>query len=98
MVTRLRRAKQILKERLEGGACNWPLCSCYSALAEWSEKLSDEERVFPMEMLEWGETSVFISLCCMQAHCCDLEQRIYAAGQLLDPFWERQKAMSIMRQ
>ena len=82
------------KARLER-QCDWPGCSCAASLRKWREKLIDEEGALPLPQLAWAEQDIFLSLCCMSKHCADLEQRIYAAGQLLDGSWDRQKALSV---
>jgi len=58
-------------------------------------KLIDEEETLPLPQLAWAEQDIFLSLCCMTKHCADLEQRIYAAGQLLDKRWDYQKSLSV---
>jgi len=94
--TRLQKAKQILEERLRGGVCNlWPYCGCHETLEQWAENLSDGERIFPMEQLDWAQTTIFISLCCMAKYCPDLGMRVYAMGQLQDKFWDEQKMLSV---
>jgi len=71
----------------------WPHCDCQSSLDRWRNELSDPDRVWEPEMLEWAETDIFLSLSCMSHHCPGPLMRAYAIEQLSDPYWIRQKLM-----
>jgi hypothetical protein len=88
------KAAQMLRERFAGEVCQlWPRCGCHETLRRWLYDLNDAERVWPRDVLEWAETSIFISLACVARHCPDPVVKAYAAGQLRDKFWDHQRAM-----
>jgi hypothetical protein len=90
------KAEQILRERLQSKTCGlWPYCDCHETLEKWAYDLSDEQRIWPMDLLEWGETTIFISLCCIAKYCPDKAIKVYAKRQLQDEFWDHQKALSV---
>jgi len=70
-------------------------CGCCETLEKWAKDLSDEERIWDMEMLEWCETSIFITLACVERYCPDPIVKAWAKQQLRDKWWDRQKAMGI---
>ena len=73
----------------------WPACGCCETLEKWAKDLSDEERIWDMEMLEWCETSIFITRACVERYCPDPIVKAWAKQQLRDKWWDRQKAMGI---
>ena len=90
------RAEQIISKRLNAKHCElWPECSCYETLDKWAYDLSDEQRIWPINLLEWAETSIFITLACVARYCPDPTVKAWAKQQLKDQFWQRQKAMGI---
>jgi hypothetical protein len=58
--------------------------------------LADDERNWRREDLQAIEDVVFVSLCCLSVRCPDHVIRMWAKAQLIDPFWNAQKARSIM--
>jgi hypothetical protein len=83
--------------RLSRNECaEWPECHCYSFLSLWGRLLSDEGEIWDRADLEIGEDMIFLNLCCVQRRCPDEEVRHYAREQLRKPFWDRQRAKSIM--
>ena len=49
------RAEQIISKRLNAKHCElWPECSCYETLGKWAHDLSDEQRIWPIDLLEWA--------------------------------------------
>ena len=85
--------------RVERYCSLWPNCGCYETLAQWKKNIvDDQETIWRPDQLEWAETSIFISLACMERHCPDRAMRVYARGQLKDRFWDRQWSMSIREQ
>jgi len=95
-MTPAQKAAQIANARLNAKSCGlWPACGCYETLAKWAIDLSDEERTFDLEVLEAGEVNIFISLCCVAKYCPDQQTKIYARRQLLKPFWNTQKELSV---
>jgi len=96
MKTEIAAAKRMLHERLNAKHCElWPACGCCETLEKWAKDLSDEERIWDMEMLEWCETSIFITLACVERYCPDPIVKAWAKQQLRDKWWDRQKAMGI---
>jgi len=90
------RAEQIISKRLNVKHCElWPECSCYEILGKWAHDLGDEQRIWPIDLLEWAETSIFITLACVGRYCPDPIVKAWAKQQLKDQFWQRQKAMGI---
>ena len=90
------KAKQALHERLTAKTCGlWPHCGCCETLDKWAKDLSDEERIWPLDLLDWAETSVFINLACVSRYCPDPIVKRWAKQQLRDKFWLRQKSMGI---
>jgi hypothetical protein len=91
-----KKAAQIFREMLAGEVCQlWPRCGCHETLSRWLYDLNDDERVWPRDVLEWAETTIFISLACTARHCPDPVVKAYAVEQLRDKFWDRQKAMGM---
>jgi hypothetical protein len=89
-------ALQMLREMQRTKTCSiWPSCSCSKTLRRWIYNLNDEERVWPMDVLECAESLIFISLECVSHHCPDEVVRAYAVEQLQNKWWDKQKAMSI---
>jgi len=66
------RAARMLQKRLNQRHCElWPECGCHETLAKWANDLSDEEKIWPMDLFEWAETSIFITLACVARYCPD---------------------------
>ena len=90
------RAEQILSKRLNAKHCElWPECGCHETLEKWAHDFSDEQRIWPMDLLEWAETSIFITLACVGRYCPDPIVKAWAKQQLRDKWWDRQKAMGV---
>jgi hypothetical protein len=90
------RAARMLQKRLNQRHCElWPECGCHETLAKWANDLSDEEKIWPMDLFEWAETSIFITLACVARYCPDPATKLYAKEQLQKGFWDRQKSMGI---
>jgi hypothetical protein len=88
--------EQLLNITLSRKECsNWPDCSCYSTLKLWGQNLQDLTTAWKPHELEWGETTIFISLACISTYCPDKDVRNYARRQLQKPFWDRQMSMGI---
>jgi hypothetical protein len=76
---------------------SWPdRCSCDGYIGRFAEMLADEGRDWSREDLQAIEDMVFVSLCCLSVRCPDHVIRMWAAAQLVDPFWDAQKERSIM--
>jgi hypothetical protein len=69
----------------------WPDCSCRSTLLLWQDNFQDEAAVWSREELDWAEDIIFLSLSCVEHYCPDKKLRRYAAQQLMNPFWDRQR-------
>jgi hypothetical protein len=67
----------------------WPDC-CGRKLEEWQDKFLRDEPLSP-EQLEWAETDIFFALCCVAHRCPVRKIKNYAAVQLLNPFWDRER-------
>jgi len=90
------RAEQIISKRLNAKYCElWPHCGCAETLDKWGKDLSDEKRLWPTDLLDWAETSIFINLACVARYCPDPVVKAWAKQQLQDQFWQRQKSMGI---
>jgi len=90
------RAEQIISKRLNAKYCElWPECGCYETLGKWAHDLGDEQRLWESDLLEWAETSIFITLACVGRYCPDPIVKAWAKQQLKDQFWQRQKSMGI---
>jgi hypothetical protein len=88
--------KPNISEILNRKQCDlWPECGCHETLAQWAHDLSEEKRIWPIELLEWSETTIFISLACVAKFCPDRAMKAYAKRQLQDEFWDHQKALSV---
>jgi hypothetical protein len=84
-------AKQVAMELLSRKRCQiWPECSCAKIIVRWQERPVEE---WPVEIkdLAWVELSIFLALSCAERHCPDRKVRAYAAVQLLNPYWNRQR-------
>ena len=82
-------------ENVDDRECElWGNCSCFWTLELWGRLLQDENKTWFMDELEWGETTLFISLACIAKHCPNQESKAYAQRQLEDKYWAKQKAMS----
>src|SRR5262245_34403430 len=49
----------------------WPDCSCPSTLVHWQQKLLHDYKGWSYEQLRWAETSIFITLSCVEKRCPD---------------------------
>ena len=95
-MTPTEKAVRIYRERVNAKHCElWPDCGCYETLVKWGDDLSDEERIWPIDLLAWAETSIFITLACVARYCPDPAVKAYAKQQLKDRFWDRQKSMGV---
>jgi|SRR6516162_3483690 hypothetical protein len=95
-MTPTEKAIQIYRERVNAKHCElWPDCGCHETLAKWGNDLSDEERTWPMDVLAWAETSIFITLACVARYCPDKGIKAWAKQQLSDRWWDRQKSIGI---
>lgn len=87
-------AQQYLRENSK--SCGlWPECGCHETLERWAIDLSDERRIWDLEVLQAGEINLFVSLCCIAKHCPDKETKLYARRQLMKDFWSYQKSLSV---
>src|SRR5262245_51692261 len=68
----------------------WPSCSCYKTLLHWQHTL-EEHGDWSISDLSWAETSIFLALSCVEAHCPSQQYRAFAQVQLLNPWWDRQR-------
>ena len=76
---------------------SWPdRCGCDGHIGRFGEMLSDDERIWSREDIQVFEDMIFISLCCLSVRCPDHVVRMWAKAQLVDPWWDDQKARSIM--
>jgi hypothetical protein len=71
----------------------WPDCCCNKTLLHWQDRLPYEEFELTLEQLSWAETSVFLALSCIAAHCPQRRVRAYAEMQLIKPWWDRQRRL-----
>jgi hypothetical protein len=90
------KAQRALRERLNAKECElWPLCGCCETLGRWAQELSDEEKIWDLEVLSWAETNIFITLACVERYCPDPIVKAWAKQQLKDKWWDRQKDMGV---
>jgi hypothetical protein len=79
-------------ELLSAKRCGlWPDCACHQTLLHWQRRASDEGLIEAPEQLAWAETSIFLTLSCIAERCPSSRYRTYAAMQLLNPWWDRQR-------
>lgn len=72
--------------------CNlWPDCACNKTLVHWQRKLLASCSPWEFEILSWAETSIYLALECVAAHCPSRKMKVYAQLQLLNPWWDRQR-------
>jgi hypothetical protein len=88
-------AERVMRERINARACPWPDCGCCGVLERWALKLMDEEKTFPMNVLDWAECEIFIVLACVGKRCSDPIVKSWAKAQLEDVFWLEQKVLSV---
>ena len=88
-------AARMLQRKRERGCELWPSCSCNSTLAKYADELSDQEKIWDMSVLQWAETSIYITLSCVAQYCPDLAMKRYAWQQLQKSFWDRQRALDV---
>jgi hypothetical protein len=82
MTTDIIKAEKALHERLNAKHCAlWPHCGCCETLEKWGRDLSDEERTWDLEVLDWAETSIFITLACVGRYCPDPIVKSWARQQ-----------------
>ena len=67
----------------------WPDCGCSKTLRHWEDRIFTE--TFTEAQLAWAETSIFLSLSCIEVHCPNKKMRAYATLQLLNSGWDRQR-------
>jgi hypothetical protein len=48
-----------------------------------------------MEVLDWAECNLFITLSCVARYCPDLQVKLWAKSQLNNKFWNYQKSLGI---
>jgi len=94
-LTRSQKAARMMQEFRTYGCTLWPECACHETLEKWASDLSDEEKIWDMDVLAWAETSIFITLACISKYCPDPTMKIYAKHQLSKRFWDRQKSMGL---
>ena len=77
---------------LQSSRCNlWPGCSCYQTLLHWQHALEEGDD-WSVAQLSWAETSIFLALSCVAVHCPSRKYREFAQLQLLNPWWDCQRA------
>jgi hypothetical protein len=77
--------------RLINARCNlFPNCSCYHTLLHWQQALEEHDDWSAAD-LSWAETSIFLALSCVEAHCPSQQYREFAQVQLLNPWWDCQR-------
>jgi hypothetical protein len=92
VMSNLDQAKQAFAEMMRRKRCDlWPECSCHKSLLHWQGLLSDDGMVWEFDHLQWADTSIFLVLSCLERHCPNRKVKAYAAMQLLDPWWDRQR-------
>jgi hypothetical protein len=67
-------------------------CDCNGTLARLQEKLCDEEMVWKPDEVQAVEDVIYVTLCCVERHCPDPVFRMWASAQLIDPWWDKQRA------
>jgi len=72
-----------------------PGCECNERLGRFQEILADEEIRFTPAEIQAMEDVIYCKLRCVERHCPDPIVRLYASCQLLNPWWDAQKALEI---
>jgi hypothetical protein len=75
----------------------WPRCGCCENLFVYGFVLRNSEHlIWDLEDLQAAEDLIFFALCCAGKRCPDDEVRRHAKRQLAKPYWDDQKARSLM--
>src|SRR5262249_17478358 len=88
-------AERIMRERINAKSCPWPDCGCCEVLERWATQLSDQEKLWDLNVLDWAETNIFVTLTCVCRYCPDPVVKAWAKQQLKDKWWDRQKSLSV---
>jgi hypothetical protein len=81
--------RSAIAELLSAKRCQlWPSCCCNRL---WRHFQNQQFEGRPVEQLAQDETSIFVMLSCLEAHCPSKKVRTSAAIQLLNPWWDRQR-------
>src|SRR5947209_5928478 len=84
--------EQLIQQLLKEKRCGlWPDCSCHQTLLHWQAQLPNEDITWTFNQLSWAETTIYLTLECVSAHCPDPKVRQYATFQLLSPWWNWQR-------
>jgi hypothetical protein len=86
-------ALAILEEQRRTKRCVlWPDCGCRETLLRYQNLFADENEVWEFEELRAAETMIYLALECVAAYCPEKKVKHYAMVQLLNPYWNRQRA------
>ena len=69
----------------------WPTCLCGQTMEYWQTKM-DDDLVFNLEETKGIEITIFAMLNCVAHNCPEAKVRDYAATQLRNTWWDRQRA------
>lgn len=84
--------RDLLNKILNAKRCDlWPECACNKTLEHWQRKLLTTSSPWEFEILSWAETSIYLALECVAAHCPNRKMKSYAQVQLLNSWWDRQR-------
>jgi hypothetical protein len=93
---KLTRGSKLEKELLKEDECSlWPDCACHDNLIKWQEALTDEDRTFSPEQIEWAEEVLFATVACVSAHCPDPKVKAYSAIQLRNLTGRRRRMATV---
>ena len=67
-------------------------CECNERLGRFQQILSDESMRWTPAQIQAMEDVIYCALCCVQRHCPDHVVRMWASAQLINPWWDYQKA------
>jgi hypothetical protein len=74
----------------------WPDCACNKFMIHQQQRLPDESIVWDTEVLAAIETILFFTLQCVAEYCPDPKVKRYARTQLLNPYWNSQRAGELL--
>lgn len=93
MTTRQELAFEIFAEEQRTKTCFlWPNCGCRNILLRYQDLLLDDKKIWEFEELRMAETMIYCSLECVAHYCPEKKLKRHAMVQLLNPYWNRQRA------
>ena len=70
-------------------------CGCDEKLGRLAETLSNEDARWSPDELQAMEDVIYCALSCLEKHSPDPVARMWASAQLIDPWWDKQKAREL---